>query len=96
MIAKSKKLRTLVTIHQDEGQLSEPLKRLSADYGLNFITNQDVLGIIQPFSCENIPLWEAMDRISKAYGDWEWELAPGDFIVMRSHESPRRRNLVSK
>lgn len=96
MIAKSKKLQKLVTIQKEVCSLADLLKYLSEKFDLNFITNQDTSGIRLAFSCENIPLAHALDQISKAYGDWEWEAAPGNFIVMRSNESPRRRTQASQ
>lgn len=96
MIAKSEKLKSTITIPQTEGTLSSLLKNISAKYGVNFITNKDSEKRTASFSCENLPLWEAMDRISQEFGGWEWELAPGDFIVMRSSRSPRRRSVSAQ
>jgi hypothetical protein len=107
MLAKYKKLATLVSVPKEKRTLASLLKYLSTRYKINFLTSEDRKKKPVVFSCENIPLSEALDKISKAYGEaygdrskeqseWEWEASAGDFIVMRSPDHPRRRGPEAK
>lgn len=94
MLEREKKLTSLlVTVPEGKRSLAVLLKYLSENYGLNFITNEDRGKQPLEFGCEELPLAEALDKISELYGNWEWEASPGDFLVMRSAGNPRRRDL---
>ncbi|MGC4044643.1 MAG: hypothetical protein QM758_12685 [Armatimonas sp.] len=95
MLQQSEKLTTLlVTVPKAERTLARLLKYISANYGINFITNEDSAKQTLAFACGDLPLASVLDKISQQYGEWEWEACPGDFIVMRSSESLRRRHPV--
>ncbi|MDX1933903.1 MAG: hypothetical protein SFU56_14990 [Capsulimonadales bacterium] len=93
MIRTANVLNRSVTIGEGEWDLHGLLRFLALKHRVNFITNQDTHNILRRFHCRNVPLWLVLDRISLEFGGWEWELAPGNFIVMRSKESPRRRDI---
>lgn len=96
MIATYKKLGTAITIPENTWKLADLLKHLHANYGINFMTHEDTAKLSLPFSCDNLPLWEVMDKISEQYGHWQWEAGAGDFIVMRANGSPRQRIITQQ